>query len=103
MVLTSIVISSLKKVTEGGGIPNAVHLRVVVTFELMVNSVGVSQGPSGNSVISGEAGICVRREERREEGRGREEERGEREEERGERGGEGRERGGEGREEGKDA
>ena len=79
MVLTSIVISSLKKVTEGGGIPNAVHLRVVVTFELMVNSVGVSQGPSGNSVISGEAGVCVRREERRRgvrEGEG-EEERGE--------------------------
>ena len=65
MVLTSIVISALKKVTEGGGIPNAVHLRVVVTFELMVNSVGMSQGPSGNSVISGEAEICVRREERR--------------------------------------
>ena len=54
-MLTSIVLSSLKKVTEGGGIPNAVHLRMVVTFELMVNSVGMSHGPSGNSVISGKA------------------------------------------------
>ena len=47
--------TTLKKVTEGGGIPNAVHLRMVETFELMVNSVGVSHGPSGNSVISGKA------------------------------------------------